>query len=172
MFGVELIVPTIPFPVVALSELYAGLEEDFGYVVDESKKVDLATEAEKLNYEWSMKHYGHELLFVTEYGTEKRAFYHMRNENGVPEGYDLMWCGVEITTGVQREHRYEVLKTQAKEKGLDEGVKFYLEFFKYGCPPRQFWYRCCSNNNVVGNLHQRSDVYLLWAQQIDTLIHV
>ncbi len=42
---------------------------------------------------------------------------------------------MEITTGAQREHRYEQLKAQADEKGLTEDVKFYLEFFKYGCPP-------------------------------------
>ena len=52
----------------------------------------------------------------------------------MPMGYDLIWRGVEITTGAQREHRYDILKSQAKEKGLDEDVKFYLEFFKYGCP--------------------------------------
>ena len=40
-----------------------------------------------------------------------------------------------VTTGAQREHRYEVLKKQAEEKGLAEDVKFYLEFFQYGCPP-------------------------------------
>ncbi|MBO4399724.1 MAG: aspartate--tRNA(Asn) ligase, partial [Lachnospiraceae bacterium] len=45
------------------------------------------------------------------------------------------WRGVEITTGAQREHRYEVLKKQADEKGLGNDVQFYLEFFKYGCPP-------------------------------------
>ena len=55
--------------------------------------------------------------------------------SGVPQGYDLIWRGVEITTGAQREHRYEVLKKQAEEKGLAEDVKFYLEFFQYGCPP-------------------------------------
>ena len=38
----------------------------------------------------------------------------------------------QITTGAQREHRYEVLKKQAEEKGLAEDVKFYLEFFQYG----------------------------------------
>jgi aspartyl/asparaginyl-tRNA synthetase len=38
-------------------------------------------------------------------------------------------------TGAQREHRYEVLKAQAEEKGLAEDVKFYLDFFKFGCPP-------------------------------------
>ena len=59
----------------------------------------------------------------------------MRDEAGVPQGYDLIWRGVEITTGAQREHRYDVLKAQAEEKGLAEDVKFYLEFFKYGCPP-------------------------------------
>lgn len=53
----------------------------------------------------------------------------------MPQGYDLIWRGVEITTGAQREHRYEVLKAQAQEKGLEEDVRFYLEFFKYGCPP-------------------------------------
>ena len=76
-----------------------------------------------------------ETKIVPDYSAEKRAFYHMRDENGVPQGYDLIWRGVEITTGAQREHRYEVLKKQAEEKGLANDVKFYLEFFKYGCPP-------------------------------------
>ena len=135
LFGHEVIVPVTPFPVVTLAELYQGLEEDFGYVVDEAEKGDLTTEAERLSYDWVKKHYNHEFLFVTDYSAEKRAFYHMRDENGVPQGYDLIWRGVEITTGAQREHRYEVLKRQAEEKGLAEDVKFYLEFFQYGCPP-------------------------------------
>ena len=135
LFGLPLVVPTTPFPVVTLRELYDGLEKDFGYVVDDSEKGDLTTEAEKLSYEWVKKHYDHEFLFVTDYSAEKRAFYHMRDENGVPQGYDLIWRGVEITTGAQREHRYDVLKKQAEEKGLAEDVKFYLEFFRYGCPP-------------------------------------
>ena len=135
LFGQEVIVPETPFPVVTLAELYQGLEEDFGYVVDEAEQGDLTTEAERLSYDWVKKHYNHEFLFVTDYSAEKRAFYHMRDENGVPQGYDLIWRGVEITTGAQREHRYEVLKRQAEEKGLAEDVKFYLEFFQYGCPP-------------------------------------
>ena len=134
-FGLEVIVPTTPFPVITLSELYANLEAEFGYTVDESEKGDLTTEAERLSYEWVKKHYNHEFLFITDYSAEKRAFYHMRDENGVPQGYDLIWRGVEITTGAQREHRFEVLKKQADEKGLANDVKFYLEFFRYGCPP-------------------------------------
>ena len=82
-----------------------------------------------------MEVYGSEFLFVTDFSASKRAFYHMRDENGTPLGYDLIWRGTEITTGAQREHRYEVLKKQALEKGLGEDVKFYLEFFRYGCPP-------------------------------------
>ena len=135
LFGKEVIVPETPFPVIKLADLYKALEEEFGYTVDDSEKNDLTTDAEKLSYEWVKKHYNHEFLFVTDFDAEKRAFYHMRDENGVPMGYDLIWRGVEITTGAQREHRYDVLKKQAEEKGLAEDVKFYLEFFKYGCPP-------------------------------------
>lgn len=135
LFGMEVIVPDTPFPVVTLKELYQGLEQEFGYTVEESEKGDLTTDAERLSFEWVKKHYGHEFLFVTDYSAQKRAFYHMRDENGVPQGYDLVWRGVEITTGAQREHRWEVLKKQAEEKGLAEDVKFYLEFFRYGCPP-------------------------------------
>lgn len=135
LFGIELIVPKQPFPIVSLKELYNGLEKDFGYTVPESEKNDLTTDAERLSFEWVKKHYDHEFLFVTDFGPEKRAFYHMRDENGMPLGYDLIWRGVEITTGAQREHRYEILKKQAQEKGLDKDVEFYLEFFRYGCPP-------------------------------------
>ena len=135
LFGKEVIVPTTPFPVIKLADLYDELEKEFGYTVPDSEKGDLTTDAERLSYDWVMKKYGHELLFITDYSAEKRAFYHMRDENGVPQGYDLIWRGVEITTGAQREHRYDVLKSQAQEKGLEKDVEFYLEFFKYGCPP-------------------------------------
>lgn len=134
-FGIEVIVPEGPFPIIKLADLYDELEKEFGYTVDESEKTDLNTEAEKLSYEWTKKKYNHEFLFVTDYSKEKRAFYHMRDEKGTPQGYDLIWRGVEITTGAQREHRYDVLKKQAEEKGLASDVEFYLEFFKYGCPP-------------------------------------
>ena len=50
-------------------------------------------------------------------------------------GYDLIWKGIEITSGAQREHRYEQLCKNAAAKGLGKDVEFYLEFFKYGCPP-------------------------------------
>ena len=135
LYGEELTVPSLPFPRMKLADVYAELEERYGYKVPDELKGDLTTEAERMTKQLCADKYGHEFLFITDYDAKERAFYHMRDENGVPQGYDLIWRGVEITTGAQREHRYDVLKAQAEEKGLAEDVKFYLEFFKYGCPP-------------------------------------
>ena len=135
VFGLDIIVPTLPFPTMTVKEVYEELESRYGYTVDESEKVDLTTEAERLVYRLAQDKFNHEFMFVVDFPAEKRAFYHMRDENGILQGYDLIWRGVEITTGAQREHRYEELVKNANEKGLGEDVKFYLEFFKYGCPP-------------------------------------
>ena len=131
----EVKVPTLPFPRMKLADVYAELEKRYGYTVPDELKGDLTTEAERMTKQLCKDIFDHEFLFITDYSAAERAFYHMRDENGVPCGYDLIWRGVEITTGAQREHRYDVLKAQAEEKGLAEDVKFYLEFFKYGCPP-------------------------------------
>ncbi len=135
LFGLDVIVPTLPFPRMKLADVYAELEERYGYKVPDELKGDLTTEAERMTKQLCADKFGHEFLFITDYDAKERAFYHMRDEKGVPQGYDLIWRGVEITTGAQREHRYDVLSAQAAEKGLAEDVKFYLEFFKYGCPP-------------------------------------
>ena len=135
LFGQEVIVPTLPFPRMKLADVYRELEERYGYTVPDAMKGDLTTDAERLTKKLCEEKFGHEFLFITDYDAKERAFYHMRDENGVPQGYDLIWRGVEITTGAQREHRYEVLKKQAEEKGLAKDVEFYLQFFKYGCPP-------------------------------------
>ena len=134
-FGLEVIVPSLPFPRMKLADVYAELEARYGFKVPNEVKGDLTTEAERMTRQLAKDMFDHEFLFITDYDAKERAFYHMRDENGVPQGYDLIWRGVEITTGAQREHRYDVLKAQAEEKGLAEDVKFYLEFFKYGCPP-------------------------------------
>ncbi len=134
LFGIPVVVPTLPFPRMKLADVYREIEARYGYSCPDSEKNDLTTEAEKLTKRLAMDMFGHEFLFVTDFGAEKRAFYHMRKD-GVPQGYDLIWRGVEITTGAQREHRYDVLKAQAAEKGLDKDVEFYTEFFRYGCPP-------------------------------------
>ncbi len=134
-FGTPVIVPTLPFPRMKLCDVYKELEARYGYTVPDELKGDLTTEAERMTKKLCEDMFGHEFLFITDYDAKERAFYHMRDEAGVPQGYDLIWRGVEITTGAQREHRHDVLLKQAEEKGLAKDVAFYLQFFKYGCPP-------------------------------------
>ena len=126
--------PTLPFPRIKLADLYKELHTRYGLDVPADEQDDLSTEGERLCAQFAKDAYNHEFLFVTDFGAKKRAFYHMRKD-GIPQGYDLMWKGLEITTGAQREHRYDILKAQAEEKGLAKDVEFYLQFFKYGCPP-------------------------------------
>ena len=135
IFDKEIIVPEGDFPVIKLEDLYKELHDRYGYEIPSDDVGDLNAETESLASKYAMEVYNSEFLFVTDFSAKKRAFYHMRDDNGTPLGYDLIWRGTEITTGAQREHRYDVLKKQALEKGLGEDVKFYLEFFKYGCPP-------------------------------------
>lgn len=134
LFNVDVVIPTKPFPRIKLEELYIELEKIYGFKMNYEDVGDMNAESEKLASKYIMEKYGHEFVFITDFSAKKRAFYHKR-ENGVPIGADLIWKGCETTTLALREHRYEVLCEQAKEKGLGEDVKFYLEFFKYGCPP-------------------------------------
>ncbi len=134
LYCVDVVIPTIPFPRIDLQDLYKELSERYGYKVPDHDIGDMNAEAEKLTSKYANEVYGHEFIFVTGFSKTKRPFYHMRKD-GIPQGYDLIWRGTEITTGAQREHRYDVLEEQAKEKGLGEDIKFYKDFFKYGCPP-------------------------------------
>lgn len=133
-YNVDVVIPTKPFPRIKLEDLYEKLHEKYGYEIPDHDVGDMNAETEKLTSKFAMEEYGHEFIFVTDFSKTKRAFYHMRKDD-VPQGYDLIWKGTEITTGAQREHRYDVLEKQASEKGLGEDIKFYKDFFKYGCPP-------------------------------------
>ena len=60
----------------------------------------------------------------------------MVDSNGNTCSYDLLFRGIEITTGAQREHRVDILEKQMIEKEIEpKSLDFYLDFFKYGCPP-------------------------------------
>ena len=133
VFDVDVVVPKTPFPRIKLEDLYKELASRYNYEIPSEDIGDMNAETEKLTYKFAMEEYKSEFIFVTDFSKTKRAFYHLR-ENGIPQGYDLIWKGMEITTGAQREHRYDVLKKQCEEKGLTKDVEFYLEFFKYGCP--------------------------------------
>ena len=137
-FGVEVAIPRRPFPRVSMEEAQKILR-DKGYVAPaDTKKGDIDPQGERLLCEYAREQYGHEILFVTDYPAEVRPFYHMRKQDNPTEtkSFDLLWKWMEITTGAQREHRHDVLVRQAREKGVDLGsIQFYLDFFKYGCPP-------------------------------------
>ncbi len=135
VFGTEVIVPITPFPRITMKEAHEALKKEFQYKIKDS---DLDPEGERLLCEYVKKKFGHEFVFVTEYPASVRPFYHMRKEGEkeTTKSFDLLWKGLEITTGAQREHRYEILKDQAEEKKVPiEGIAEYLKFFKYGCPP-------------------------------------
>jgi len=134
-YGKDLIVPTLPFPQVTMKQAKEILTE---LKVQSERNGDLSPEEERKLSEYIKEKEGHEFVFVTEYPIEVRPFYHMRLEDNpkLTKSFDLLWNGLEITTGAQREHRYDILISQAKEKGLKpKSIQFYLNFFKYGCPP-------------------------------------
>lgn len=131
----DLIVPIIPFPQITMMQVKEILIK---LGVPSENNNDLSPEEERKLSEYIKEKEGHEFVFITEYPIGARPFYHMRLENNpkLTKSFDLLWNGLEITTGAQREHRYDILIAQAKEKGLRlEPIQFYLNFFKYGCPP-------------------------------------
>ena len=79
---------------------------------------------------------GVELVALSQVPYSQRPFYHMRHGDGLTRSYELLYRGIEITTGAVREHRHAVLLQQLHEKGLSgAGVEFYLDAFMLGAPP-------------------------------------
>ncbi|MER3390826.1 MAG: aspartate--tRNA(Asn) ligase [Microcella sp.] len=135
-FDVALSVPSLPFPRIPLAEA-RQIVADGGYEIPRTDG-DLDPEGERRLSAWVKANHGHDFVFVTDYATGIRPFYHMRREGdgSITNSYDLLYNGTEISTGAQREHRVDVLTAQAKEKGIDpEELEFYLDFFRYGVPP-------------------------------------
>ena len=135
-YGIEVQVPALPFPRITLADAHEILKAR-GYTVPRADG-DLDPEGERQLSAYVKEELGHDFVFVTDYFTNIRPFYHMRREGdgSVTNSYDLIYNGTEISTGAQREHRVDVLIEQAKEKGLDpEELDFYLDFFRHGVPP-------------------------------------
>jgi nondiscriminating aspartyl-tRNA synthetase len=135
-FDTELVVPTVPFPKVTLEHAKELLREHgheapgVGHDLDPPSERALSAIVKELH--------GHEFTFVTDYPTTVRPFYHMRHADQptLTKSFDLLWRGIELTTGAQREHRYEQLLAQAEDKAVDVGpIQYYLDFFRYGAPP-------------------------------------
>lgn len=136
LFDVDLVVPTLPFPRISLLDAREIVQQR-GHTIERGD-LDLDPEGERQIAAHVKETTGHEFVFLTDYPASIRPFYHMRHEDdaSLTKSYDLIWNGVEISTGAQREHRIAKIEEQALEKGMDlEEIGFYLDFFRYGAPP-------------------------------------
>ncbi|MFA6535945.1 MAG: aspartate--tRNA(Asn) ligase [Candidatus Paceibacterota bacterium] len=131
-------IPRVPkeIPALSLREAQKLITKETGK--DCTHEPDLEPEHERWLCEYAKKEFGSDFIFVTNFPTAKRPFYTYRDEKDptYTKGFDLLFRGVEITTGAQRIHDYDALVSSMKEKGLNpEKFAFYLQAFKYGMPP-------------------------------------
>ncbi|HPO11035.1 MAG TPA: aspartate--tRNA(Asn) ligase [bacterium] len=130
------IIPPTSIPRIKFEEAQKILDEKYGqHCFGEN---DFEPEHERLIGEYAKNELGSDFIFVTQYKTVKRPMYTMVDPNN-PElsyGFDLMFKGLEITSGAQREHRYDELIKNMERKGLNpKDFEDYLISFKYGLPP-------------------------------------
>ena len=99
---------------------------------------DLEPEEEALIGQYFKEEYGSDFVFVTHYPSKKRPFYAMDDPEDPTYtlSFDLLFRGMEITTGGQRIHDYHELLAKMEKRGMtDEGMEQYLSAFKHGMPP-------------------------------------
>jgi nondiscriminating aspartyl-tRNA synthetase len=131
LLGIKLDIPKFPFPRVTYKE---GVEMLNAAGSKMKLGDDVGSEDEKKLGKLVQKKYGASAYFLTKFPTKVRAFYIM-NEGEYCRGFDFMYRGLELSSGGQREHRYEVLKQQISGKGMNpDAFEFYLDAFKYGIP--------------------------------------
>lgn len=134
MYEAEL--PKVPaeIPHMKLAEAAEILESNFDKEVDG----DLDPEGEQLICKHVKEQTGSDFVFMTHYPTEKRPMYAYPcdDEPALTNSFDLLYKGLEITTGGQRIHDYQQLANSIRGRGLDPAeFDFYLDIFKYGMPP-------------------------------------
>ncbi len=135
-------IPAVPatIPHMKLREAQELIFKETGK--DTRTEPDLEPEDERWLCEWSKRERDSDFIFITHYPVSKRPFYTYEDETdpGYTKSFDLLFRGVEITTGGQRRHDYDNLVAGAKMKGLNpEKFSYYLQAFKYGMPPHGGW---------------------------------
>lgn len=132
--GIQLQVPDEDFPRISFQEARQILEEEYGHEPDDPE--DLDTEGEQLLGEY-FEDQAHPAVFVVGYPGEKFYYGEAREEDEYSSRrFDLIYKGLELASGGQREHDLERLMNAVEEEGIDkEDISFYLESFKYGMPP-------------------------------------
>ncbi len=130
--------PSVPekVPYFKLREAQQIIKNETG--VDHTNEPDLEPSEERFMGEYAKKKFDSDFIFITHYPTSKRPMYTYPDEEN-PEftkSFDLLFRGIEITSGGQRFHDYNELVESMKKKELNpDDFKFYLEAFKYGMPP-------------------------------------
>src|SRR3989338_6854670 len=106
IYSCEVVIPKIPFPRLAVKEAKEILD---GLGIQNERGDDVSPEEERAICEYIKKETGSEFVFIHDFPTSVRAFYSMRKEDdpSVTKSFDLLWNGLEITSGAQREHRVE-----------------------------------------------------------------
>lgn len=132
MYGIEL-PEKIEIPRMPLAEAHRILLEKYN---KKSPVGNIDAEGEILLSKYIKETYGSDFVFLTAYPVAKRPMYAMPDEDGMTKSFDLIYKGLEITTGGQRIHDYEMLKENIVKFGLNpEDFGFYVESFRYGMPP-------------------------------------
>jgi len=133
--GIELSIPTTPFPRILHWEIPQILKK---YGKEVAEDVDLNRELEQLLCKYAMETAKSDFVIVKNYPNSLRPGYTMPLESNkkFTRGFDILFKGMEIISGGQRVHQYELLKERFKEKGFNpDDFEFYFEAFKYGMPP-------------------------------------
>ncbi len=123
-------------PSLKLQEAQEIIKKEFGE--DCVGEPDLEPKHEKWLSEYAKKKYNSEFIYITHYPVAKRPFYTYEDEDdkGFTKSFDLLFRGIEITTGGQRINDYNALVKNIEKWGMDiEKFSFYLQAFKYGMPP-------------------------------------
>jgi nondiscriminating aspartyl-tRNA synthetase len=123
-------------PQIRLSEAKVKLKKF--YNLNSEDEADLNPEEERKLCEYAHREYGSELIYVTHYPRSKRPAYTMPDMEypELTKSFDLLFRGLEVTTGGQRIHQYNMLLDSLQKRRLDpSGFDSYLEAFKYGMPP-------------------------------------
>jgi len=133
VLGAELPDTAVPFPRISLLEARALVTERYGH---ETGGKDLDPEAERLVGRWAKEEHGSDFVFVTHYPSAARPFYTYPTGDGLTRGLDLIFRGVEITSGGQRVHEHAVLVRELEARGMDPAAfAGYLDVFQHGMPP-------------------------------------
>ncbi len=135
LLQVDLEEPRTPFPELSFPEVYETLRK-LGHELPPDR--DLDRESERLLTDFVKREHDSDFFFVNRFPSVVKPFYvmHVDEEPRFARSVDMVYSGLELSSGGQREHRHERIVRQIKDKGMDpEGLKWFTDPFRYGVPP-------------------------------------